>query len=284
MSVITQLCENKTPKRITILAMNKVFFDTNFYGIDKQIKLSIISPEWDIGNNVSVVLSGKKGRGHDNKAKDGSLGKDGDDGLEGNQGTNAGTFFGICSAYSNTNILKIVACGGEGGRGQHGGDGSLAREEEYVKIDNGKARAAHLTLSILTAGIYHLFSEYPEDTNHEIKGYKAGKYGLGGIGGRGGNGGQVLIIDFSNKKQYNIENSYGKQGKSGENGRGLVKSFQQNQKHHLNTIYKIPLEELSSSIDHFIQYVEENFHNKLKINFLNSFIQNLKKLNLNYKN
>ena len=194
-----------------LLALNKVFIDTDLDLTGNEVQLSIIAPTWEVLGRSKIILDGKSGEKHTpSKSASGNRpGRHGDDGLPGRPGGPAGSFFGIGKQFINDDLLLISANGGNGGRGQDGGDGS----------DGADASEA---LQTKNENIYVVYNEITQ----WIPGQEGGDGGNGGVGGIGGYEGNITIIEVGadtrkiEAKTLALPGNPGEGGEGGSGGRG----------------------------------------------------------------
>lgn len=122
--VMSKTCPGKI-KFIEVFALNTIFIDENVNKTGEKVQLSIIAPTWEIFGRKKIVLDGDSGKELPApKAASGERpflnGKNGETGLPGGS---AGHFLGIGNTFINVESLEISVSGGQGGIGQHGGNG-----------------------------------------------------------------------------------------------------------------------------------------------------------------
>lgn len=231
-----QLCR-VDPKVIEIFAIEEVIIDVDVSLIGKMVEFVIIAPKWFvISSSDGVVpgrriinLSGSNGKSfEEQQAKNGTTdgNRNGANGMAGNPGGPAGSFYGAAEKIVNAEKLTVLADGGRGGDGQHGGHGVDGADGLFYKgvpvvecgkklkgWDNDVKSEIIPTISIQDVRII-LYT-------HKIKG-KSGKLGgrggNGGIGGMEGKKGFIIIKELSNNKI--LINSSAMEGQPGSNGIG----------------------------------------------------------------
>lgn len=114
-------------KYITIIALNTLIIDEDVDKSEQEARISIIAPTWNILLRRKIDLIGKNGENHREASapngKGGGLSADGADGKPGWPGGSGGHFLAIASIFINEQYLTIQLSGGNGGAGQHGGNG-----------------------------------------------------------------------------------------------------------------------------------------------------------------
>lgn len=119
-----------TARNIKIFALNKLIVDENIDKTGQQAQILIIAPTWDINEHRSFILDGENGKNHSLEIAANGTGAnehpgDGENGEPGLPGSGGGNFFAIGSKFLHGELLTIQANGGNGGAGQHGGNGML---------------------------------------------------------------------------------------------------------------------------------------------------------------
>lgn len=119
-------------KFVKVFALDKIFIDTNINQTGMENEILLIAPVMEVVNKHTIILSGSDAETHNRpKAKsgqDGRLvdnfdGECGNEGMMGNPGGSSGHFFCVADIFVDSHNLKIEARGGDGSKGQDGGDG-----------------------------------------------------------------------------------------------------------------------------------------------------------------
>ncbi|CAL1286289.1 unnamed protein product [Larinioides sclopetarius] len=215
-------------KLFKVLALNKVFIDTDLSFSGKGMSVAVIAPNWEVVGSRSIDLSGADGAPHaEPKAKNGVRpGSGGFEGKPGNAGLSGESLFGIGSTFVGGAKLKISSFGGKGGPGQNGADGipgtpgkdAVMPSEKDPPCEYGKFREFSCA-KVDTSRIPHFWLKICSTTFH-IYGSAGGRGGNGGWGGKGGSGGYPRKIEVLELSQPSKITKVTCKGKSGEDGRG----------------------------------------------------------------
>lgn len=209
---------------VIIKSNNVVYFDKNI--VANGISFFIISPYWHVENSIIVNLSGINAKQHvQKKAQDGSDSQsNGENGLDGVSGQDAGHFYGICgnqTMYDSIKNLNFLVEGGNGADGQQGGDGKNGEPGKnalpiHIFIDNfNETEQNDIKVSVKTTG-FLIKKNIKVFSRNGGEGQTGGNSGNGGNGGQGGNGGNVRIL--LDKKFLNCNGQTGIFGKIGKHG------------------------------------------------------------------
>lgn len=235
--------DNSNFKTINIVSYDTLYFDEDLIYPEKN--LIIVSPYWQINENILISLKGKDGESDMNDIEEISMetnkdimNKDkelsGMDGKPGNPGNNGGNFLGYRKYSININKLTIDVSGGMGGFGQNGGNGlnglngmdacllrvkkrdpSICKTiKNYPKVDSSNMDKKWYEIREMLTYNDQYIDEY-ELIGEE--GGKGGDTGAGGIGGFGGYRGKIILKEFK-EKPILIEKN-GANGKDGEPGK-----------------------------------------------------------------
>lgn len=117
-------------KNIKIFALKKLIVDKSVNKTGEQAQMVIIAPTWDIIGPISFILDGVNGLNHSSAYALNGTGSqfhpdNGKKGEPGSPGSAGGNFFAIGSKFLHGDYLTIQVNGGNGGDGQHGGNGML---------------------------------------------------------------------------------------------------------------------------------------------------------------
>lgn len=234
-SQITQVIGNhQNIKEIEIHGLHTVTLDEDLTGPQfRGVNVTIISPKWTIVRNRQITLTGNDcAASYASRNTDGgSDGASGTDGNPGLPGGNAGHFFGVCVAISDSNQLKVFANGGKGGAGQNGGNGHIGANgaDGVIKNDFCEKASDALNEGIAKSRGWD-FVEWPPFHHHDNKydmalrnngkaGQPGGHAGKGGAGGKGGREGSTLFVSVLDSTiQIQTERVAGAKGTDGLSG------------------------------------------------------------------
>ncbi|XP_055325734.1 uncharacterized protein LOC129579606 [Sitodiplosis mosellana] len=222
-------------KTIDIFALSAIIFDADINKMGEQVKLSIISPVWQILREHKIILDGKPGENMTD-AQSGDQNNrpgNGEHGKAGNNGTPGGHFLGIGDEFNNGHLLSVHSNGADGGAGQNGGNGtdgvngsdpppwqgchslftsfSTCEEEQWTDKGFKFTRKDH------PGGLYGFFKK------SEVKGKTGTQPGNGGNGGKpgiAGYSGIIKIFEIDVKSRVNISNRSANSGTAGKGGIG----------------------------------------------------------------
>lgn len=110
-------------KLVEIFAFDTFFLDADFIRTEKNSELAIIAPKWEIIEDRKIVLDGHQPKQFISDFAPFGIGKF-KDGKPGKPGGSGGHFIGIGQEFIHGSNLEIHVNGGEGGRGQFGGNGT----------------------------------------------------------------------------------------------------------------------------------------------------------------
>ncbi|MDX1923855.1 MAG: GTPase [Rickettsiaceae bacterium] len=235
-----------TIKSIKIISPNTVFFneDLKYTKPKDGIKVDIISPRWVVEtlhktpwitsyayseskdtNGIVLDLSGLDGKDFEKeykKAKSGNHGTEdhrdggiGEDGKPGERGGNGGHFFGVGTEFTNLSSLKVNVSGGNGVKGQDGGDGGNGFRGEDGDRQSVDERKSSVTREYIRekSGANAIFH-----ATYESKSADPGKGGDGGMGGSGGACGKAGTCYMFSGLSIDKITYIGQDGNSGETG------------------------------------------------------------------
>ncbi|XP_065209467.1 uncharacterized protein LOC135837947 [Planococcus citri] len=237
------------PQIIEILALKRVFIDTDLNMIGDQVQLFIIAPIWESWGARKITLDGLPGKSHNlSKALNARcLNENGFNGKPGLPGKSGGHFVGIWETFINFPDFSVSVNGGQGGPGQDGGNGACGCNGEDAYDDITEIRGICSEKCNLPPSICNIKSNNHTITldlyenNFEVEGNKTergclcvleGKEGhVGGDGGDGGKGGlggypgEAIFIPLLPQNTTNIQvemktEPNGLDGRGGQGGSG----------------------------------------------------------------
>ncbi|XP_065209544.1 uncharacterized protein LOC135837996 isoform X1 [Planococcus citri] len=235
-----------SPQIIEILALKRVFIDTDLNMIGDQVQLFIIAPIWESWGARKITLDGLPGNSHNlSKAlharRPNENGFNGKPGLPGKSG---GHFVGIWETFINLPDFSVSVNGGQGGPGQNGGNGACGwnGEDAYDDIIETHAENAAkyypLTCICNAKSSNHTITLKLYEYKYEVEGNKTergcfyilegqeghvgGDGGDGGKGGVGGYPGEAIFIPLlpQNTTNIQVERKTGLNGLDGRGGQG----------------------------------------------------------------
>lgn len=191
---------------VDIFCFNTFFLDVDYSSPESMGRVSIISPKWVIMGTRKIEVDGEKG-------KDLGRAKRGMGGKAGLPGGSGGVFFGIGYDFRGIEKLEIDVSGGEGGRGQEGGQGSDAKESNLHFNFSSKNPFENMDYSVDKLEKYEIY---------KVKhwGEQGGDGHRPGSGGRGGRPGIVNIYHLHFKPNIKITSMKGQKGPKGPCGPG----------------------------------------------------------------
>ncbi|XP_014283567.1 uncharacterized protein [Halyomorpha halys] len=227
LSEIKRIFQNYKPKRIDILALNKIFIDSDLDETGNELQLTIIAPTWDIIGEPCIRLDGRSGAAHEPpKAANG-----GERGSAGLPGGAAGIFVAVGHQFINDEHLRVSAVGGRGGPGQDGGRGSDGQDGldpdipdwEDIDVQKKKWRESGFNVHIVVRHIIPIV-RILEREKVDVTGTSGTSGATGGDGGRGGFGGpagRVIIVNTSGSQtKFKVNCCNGEGGEAGSGGAG----------------------------------------------------------------
>lgn len=117
--IVNEICFARA-SIIDVIALNKLFIDTDVDKTGVGGQFSIIASTWEVIGDRTFNLSGLKGESHVLPSAPSGI-----EGRPGNPGSPGGHFVGIGSNFINDHKLEIHSNGGDGGDGQHGANGLI---------------------------------------------------------------------------------------------------------------------------------------------------------------
>ncbi|XP_065209628.1 uncharacterized protein LOC135838037 [Planococcus citri] len=217
------------PQIIEILALRRVFIDTDLNMIGDQVQLFIIAPIWESWGTRKITLDGLPGNSHNlSKAPNATIpNENGFNGKPGLPGKSGGHFVGIWETFINLSDFSVSVNGGQGGPGQDGGDGASGRngDDAYDDITETRgtcsakynpppcicnAKSSNHTITLdLYENKYEVEGNKTESGRRYIlegkEGHVGGDGGDGGRGGVGGDPGEAIFIPLLPQNTTSIQ-------------------------------------------------------------------------------
>jgi hypothetical protein len=222
-------------KSIEVFASDEVLVDADISKVGDQLQVRILAPGWRIKGARMILLNGAAGRRQEpRRAQDGRRpGLEGEDGKQGVQGGNAGSYFGISSHFVGDKFVVYSPNGGIGGAGQDGGNGAEGRSGDDPDIPSSNEhcdlKKTHVRFRYKRTRFdrwkwrWNCFCTYDfyEYEMYGSRGGVGGKGGNGGKGGRGGIGGHSKHIKLHDGTgSWDIVGRNGGTGQDGKGGAG----------------------------------------------------------------
>lgn len=109
-------------KAIEIYAWHEITIDSDYNSLGLPVQLSIIAPVIEVIGHRKIILNGAPGKGELHEVYSPSVGQ-GKDGKPGKPGTSSGSIMMIAGFFIGSENCTIELNGGNGARGQDGGNG-----------------------------------------------------------------------------------------------------------------------------------------------------------------
>jgi GTP-binding protein EngB required for normal cell division len=225
---------------LTIIAAKNVFLEENLMIVKTHV--NIIAPKVQVIGTREINLKGSNAGPFPGKAANShSFGVPGADGHAGYPGGNAGNFVLVALNVIDPSKLTVKSFGGNGGRGQDGGNGRVGVASSYPPIVD----IIMDTPQDVESFIHSQGFDLDINGNHIIvinqkENVKPSRGGTGGVGGPGGRAGNIFIKvqNQTSGAPIKLVQRAGNQGEGGDGGVGGVGLSKCARKHFLCNIYE----------------------------------------------